>query len=201
MLVSGIKSRPTYPGIEPELHAKSNVIVCDSAGAGAVIKMMQKADAAFAQRSTVLLLDEVGEAAAIDSLVAQIKPAATTVDHSIPSITNRLADLLRAAKMGVCVYAAGSEPLISSVVQTGMRHGINHRSIRTEHAGSLKRRVQCVHCKGMNENVTVNPVQCAHCGLHLLVRDHFSRRFAAFQGVCIDAEVPGEIPEAKAEFK
>jgi hypothetical protein len=34
----------------------------------------------------------------------------------------------------------------------------------------------------------------------LLVRDHYSRRIGAFQGVCIDAEVPGELPEIKAEF-
>jgi hypothetical protein len=30
------------------------------------------------------------------------------------------------------------------------------------------------------------------------VRDHFSRRLAAFMGVIVDAEVPGEIPAAEA---
>ena len=29
----------------------------------------------------------------------------------------------------------------------------------------------------------------------LFVRDHFSRRLGAFQGVCIDAETPGDVPE------
>ncbi|MEI9901745.1 MAG: dimethylamine monooxygenase subunit DmmA family protein [Hyphomicrobium sp.] len=56
-------------------------------------------------------------------------------------------------------------------------------------------RVQCVHCKGFTENVVASPVKCAQCGLTLAVRDHYSRRYAAFIGVCVDAEVPGEIPE------
>jgi DNA-directed RNA polymerase subunit RPC12/RpoP len=54
--------------------------------------------------------------------------------------------------------------------------------------------VQCVHCKGITENVTTQPVTCAHCGLLLFVRDHYSRRLAAFQGVCINAEDPSEVP-------
>jgi predicted RNA-binding Zn-ribbon protein involved in translation (DUF1610 family) len=199
MPVSGIKSRPQYLGLEPDLSARSNLIVCDQAGAEAVIEMMQKADAAFAQKSTVFLLDEGCEPPAA-ALVERLKPATAVIHHQIASITTQLAGLLLGARMGVRVYAAGSEPLIGSVVQTAMQQGIDHMCVRSEHRGSLKRRVQCVHCKGMIENVTVNPVQCPHCGRHLLVRDHYSRRLAAFQGVCIDAEVRGNIPEQKVEF-
>jgi dimethylamine monooxygenase subunit C len=42
--------------------------------------------------------------------------------------------------------------------------------------------------------VKTSPYECSHCGLNLLVRDHYSRRLAAFQGVCIDAEEPGTAP-------
>jgi hypothetical protein len=35
----------------------------------------------------------------------------------------------------------------------------------------------------------------------LLVRDHYSRRLAAFQGVCIDAEVPGDVPPVEEAFR
>ena len=55
--------------------------------------------------------------------------------------------------------------------------------------------MQCVHCKGITEDVTTDPFQCAHCGLHLFVRDHYSRRMAAFQGVRVDAEDPGNVPD------
>ena len=63
------------------------------------------------------------------------------------------------------------------------------------------RRVQCVHCKGITENVSTDPFVCSHCGLNLFVRDHYSRRLAAFQGVNIDAEDPGQVPEAVVRFK
>ena len=45
------------------------------------------------------------------------------------------------------------------------------------------------------EDVTVDPYICPGCGHALFVRDHFSRRLGAFQGVCIDAETPGDVPE------
>ncbi len=201
MLVSNIKSRPTYPGLEPDLYATSNIIVCDRAGAEAVSEMMRRADTHFAAKSTILLCaEDFDEWGAIDRTIQSFKPSSTVSLPKLDSTIAELDELLKSAKMGVCVYAAGCEPLIGSVVQTAMRHFIDHRSVRTEHRGSLKRRVQCVHCKALTENVTTNPVRCSGCGLALLVRDHYSRRFAAFQGVCIDAEVPGEVPEEKAEF-
>jgi len=43
-------------------------------------------------------------------------------------------------------------------------------------------------------------VQCAGCGRHLLVRDHFSRRLAAYMGVMADAEAPGELPPIQEVF-
>ena len=70
-----------------------------------------------------------------------------------------------------------------------------------EHRGSFARRVQCVHCKGITENVALDPFQCSHCGLNLFVRDHYSRRLAAFQGVNIDAEDPGSVPPSVVRFE
>jgi dimethylamine monooxygenase subunit C len=86
-------------------------------------------------------------------------------------------------------------------MQVALDAGIDFNSIRTEHRGSEARRVQCVHCKGITENVTTQPCICSHCGLSLLVRDHYSRRLAAFQGVCIDAEEPGTAPPPEDMFK
>jgi hypothetical protein len=61
-------------------------------------------------------------------------------------------------------------------------------------------RVRCVHCRGVTENVATQPVVCAHCGLTLFVRDHYSRRIAAFMGVRADAEEPGVIPPFQELF-
>ena len=82
-----------------------------------------------------------------------------------------------------------------------MMTGLPFAALQKEHRGSTLRRVQCVHCKGITENVALDPFACSHCGLHLFVRDHYSRRIAAFQGVNIDAEDPGLVPAAVERFK
>jgi dimethylamine monooxygenase subunit C len=60
--------------------------------------------------------------------------------------------------------------------------------------------VYCVHCRASNEGVTTNVVRCGGCGRHLLVRDHYSRRLAAYMGVMADAEAPGELPPVREVF-
>jgi hypothetical protein len=197
---STIKSRPIYPGLSPDLNARSNIIVCDKAGADAVAEMFARADDAFAKRSLILLTGALSDD---DSLTVRSRLSPGTIEP-LPSLTaaiQRLREILETAPMGLRLYAAGTEPLIGSVVQAAADYSIDHLSIKTEHRGSLMRRVQCVHCKGFTENVTTNPVTCSHCGLTLLVRDHYSRRLAAFQGVCIDAEVPGEIPATESLYQ
>jgi hypothetical protein len=102
--------------------------------------------------------------------------------------------------MGTRLYVAGTEGFIGQALQVAMELGVDPASVLTEHCGSLARRVQCVHCKGITENVTANPVSCSRCGLALFVRDHYSRRIGAFQGVNIDAEAPGTAPAPEEKF-
>lgn len=200
MTISTIKSRPIYPGLSPDLNASSNLIVCDKAGSAAVAELFGRADSAFAKRATVIVADNLSDSER-QTLTHDLAPGTVEILPTLSGGISRLRQLLETAPMGLRVYAAGSEPLIGFVVQAAADFSIDHLSIRTEHRGSLMRRVQCVHCKGFIENVTTNPVTCTHCGLTLLVRDHYSRRLAAFQGVCIDAEVPGEVPETEALYQ
>jgi hypothetical protein len=46
----------------------------------------------------------------------------------------------------------------------------------------------------MIDDVKETIAVCPGCGSSLQVRDHFSRRLAAFMGVKVDAETPGNIP-------
>jgi predicted RNA-binding Zn-ribbon protein involved in translation (DUF1610 family) len=200
MLISGVKSRPTYSGLAPDPNAKFNVVVCDRDGSEAVVEMFRQAAAGFASITKVLLCAEGAETTMITLAATSLKPAAVEIFPTRADTITAFGAVLATAKMSTRAYVAGSEPLIGLVVQEAMAHGMDHKSVRTEHRGSLKRRVQCVHCKGFTENVTTNPVICANCGYALIVRDHYSRRLAAFQGVRVDAEVPGEIPELTEEF-
>ncbi len=103
--------------------------------------------------------------------------------------------------MGLQIYLAGTEGLIGQAMQEAIAAGYPAGAIQTEHRGSVARRVQCVHCKGITEDVTTTPFVCSHCGLNLFVRDHYSRRHAAFQGVRVDAEDPGDIPAPEGLYQ
>ena len=82
-----------------------------------------------------------------------------------------------------------------------MQAGIPHHRHPDRASRSTARRMQCVHCKGITEDVAIDPFVCAHCGLNLFVRDHYSRRLGAYQGVCIDAEDPGNVPARKGDLR
>jgi predicted RNA-binding Zn-ribbon protein involved in translation (DUF1610 family) len=103
--------------------------------------------------------------------------------------------------MGLQVYLTGSEGMMGQAMNEMMAVGLPHTAIQTEHRGSVARRMQCVHCKGITENVEIDPYVCAHCGLNLFVRDHYSRRLAAYQGVRVDAEDHGNVPEPKGIYE
>lgn len=200
MLPSTIKSRPVYAGLRAVATARSNLVAMEAAGEQAVLRMMTDAPAGFAGRTQLLYADEGGPSDDLDGLRGLHARRLEVVPG--PDEVLRLLDaLLGTATMGTRLYAAGSEGFIGRVVRLGTEHGIDHKSVLTEHSGSLARRVQCVHCKHVNERVTVSIFECEGCGILLFVRDHYSRRLAAFQGVCVNAEDPTERPVAEEVYR
>jgi hypothetical protein len=103
--------------------------------------------------------------------------------------------------MGLRLYAVGTESFLWDVFNVGQAAGMGRREIHLTHAGSARRRVICVHCGTTMEGVTTSIIPCAGCRAALFVRDHFSRRMAGFQGVQVDAEVPGDIPAAEELYR
>lgn len=196
-----IKSRPVYAPLEAR-PGKLHVIVADDEGASAVVEMLAKAS----DRSEILAAAHMmycpgptgtDGSAQLEGLgAAQFFRAPT-----IPALLPRLIRVLSDAHMGTQFYLAGTEGLIGQAEREIMGTGFPYASIQKEQRGSTLRRVQCVHCKGVTENVATDPFKCSHCGLNLFVRDHYSRRIAAFQGVNIDAEDPGQVPESVVRFK
>ena len=192
-----IRSRPGYG--EWQLHpGAACLLVADGAGAGAVIDLAATAPGLMTKAHVIYVTGRDGAGWA--DRIAALKPALFYTSPTYPAAVSRLRKVLADAKMGLQVYLAGTEGLIGQAQNEAMAAGIPYTAIQTEHRGSLVRRVQCVHCKGITEEVRTDPFQCSHCGLHLYVRDHYSRRIAAFQGVNIDAETPGLVPEAVERF-
>lgn len=199
MPATPIISRPVYGTLSPQ-PGTHHLFVADAEGAAAILDMAKAAPAGFFDNAHVIFIPGDTGSRYVDAL-AGLKPAQFHQSPSFGSALPRLRQVLANAHMGIRLYLSGTEGLIGQAMLVASEAGIDHLSIQTEHRGSLARRMQCVHCKGITEKVTTQPATCSHCGLLLLVRDHYSRRFAAFQGVCINAEDPSESPPREEVFK
>ncbi|MFD1881500.1 dimethylamine monooxygenase subunit DmmA family protein [Paracoccus pacificus] len=196
-----IRSRPVYGVLEPR-PGRAHLIIADGEGAGAIVDLIARAgDAAQSLREQAQVIYVTG-ANGTDMSVDLAALGLAQLYHAptLQSVVPRIQKVLAEAHMGLQIYLAGTEGLIGIARREVERAGLPFEAVQTEHRGSLARRVQCVHCKGVTENVTTDPFQCSHCGLNLFVRDHYSRRIAAFQGVNIDAEDPGQVPEPEVKF-
>ena len=193
-----IRSRPVYGVLSPR-PGPAHLIVADGEGAEAVLALVAQAPDMLAKAHIIYMPGPNGTdgSAALEVLGAAMYHRAPSYAAARSRIVKALGD----AHMGVQIYLTGTEGLMGQVQRDAMEAGLPHDAVQTEHRGSTVRRVQCVHCKGITENVRTDPFMCSHCGLNLFVRDHYSRRLAAFQGVCIDAEDPGEVPPAVERFK
>lgn len=196
-----IRSRPVYGTLMPR-PGPAHLMIADGAGALAIADLVaaagERAVAMLAATQVIYVPGPDGDdhSAQLQALAPAQFYRGPTFAAALPRLRKVLAD----AHMGLQVYLAGTEGLIGQALREAMAAGLPHTAVQTEHRGSTVRRVQCVHCKGITENVRTDPFRCGHCGLALFVRDHYSRRIAAFQGVNIDAEEPGRVPPARERF-
>ena len=191
-----IRSRPAY-GVLHLRPGSGHLLVADGCGAGAVRDILLGASALTSSHIIYIPgANGVDLAADLQALGAAQFIRCPSFAAALPRLRKVLAD----ARMGLQIYASGTEGLMGQVQREVMAAGLPHTALQMEHRGSLARRVQCVHCKGITEDVTLDPFRCSHCGLNLFVRDHYSRRIAAFQGVNIDAEDPGQVPASVERF-
>ncbi|MDO5630786.1 MAG: dimethylamine monooxygenase subunit DmmA family protein [Paracoccus sp. (in: a-proteobacteria)] len=178
-------SRPVYARLEPR-PCSAALMICDDNGAAALADLGRAAPDLMTKTTIIHVAATARPGALID--------LARRYDET--SDLNAAIDAAMAnARMGLQVFLAGSEGVIAQAQARLLLHGVPLGAIQSEHRGTAARRMQCVHCKTIAENVTTDPYTCPGCGRALFVRDHFSRRLGAFQGVCVDAETPGIIPD------
>jgi dimethylamine monooxygenase subunit C len=195
-----IPSRPTYGELTPRAGS-AHLIVADGEGGEAVVDLFAKPGGAEMLAAAHIIYVPGGNGCDLTAKLQALAAAQFRSHPSFAAASSRLAKVLADAHQGLQIYTAGTEGLMSQVAALAQSAGHIYEAVQMEHRGSTARRVQCVHCKGVTENVTQDPFICSHCGLSLFVRDHFSRRLAAFQGVNIDAEDPGLVPAAVERFK
>ena len=180
--MSGIKSRPLYAPLRLDPTGRAHLIVSD------LQELPESAVEAGAGEVDIWLHgNPVAEAATTGSL---------RKFRAVADLKNNLRHRLEHATVGLRLYAVGTEAFLWDICNIGIEAGLGHGEIFLTQAGSLRRRVYCTHCQTMNEDVTTSIVICSGCGTNLLVRDHFSRRLAAFMGIAGDAEAPGQVPPA-----
>ena len=189
-----IRSRPVYGTLEAR-NGSAHVMIADADGAQAIL------DIATPELMAKTHIIYIPKGSDLGDKLRALNPAQYYEGPSYAAAAQRIEKTFADAKMGVQVYLTGTEGLMGQAMAAAMVAGLPHTGIQTEHRGSIARRMQCVHCKGITEDVEVDPFVCAHCGLNLFVRDHYSRRLAAYQGVCIDAEDPGNVPEPKGIYE
>jgi len=187
-----IPSRPLYGTLTPNGSAPA-IMVADGEGALALADLAARAPAAMAHATVIYLAGPADHAHGL----AALGETAFEVACDLPHALSLLDAALERATMATRLYLAGSEGMIGRVSARAIEAGILPEAIQAEHRGPITRAVQCVHCKTVAEHVATDPYTCPGCRRTLYVRDHYSRRLGVFQGVCVDAETPGDIPETR----
>lgn len=179
-------SRPRYGALAP-LPGTRQVIVADDAGLAAAGRLIAAAPAGFAAAATLIA---TAPAAALPAAGRTVTVAG--IDEAIAA----LQALLEQADMGTRLYIAGADPTLALVRRAGLAAGLSADAIAAEECGAPRRRVRCMHCATIVDDVTEPRITCPSCGLELAVRDHYSQRLAAYQGVWVG---PGPVRITSAE--
>lgn len=132
-----------------------------------------------------------------DLLVSQFRDADLPAERQL--VASDFADLatlqqalvarLDLARCGLRLELRGDEAFIWPLHALARGAGLQDDEILLDRvAGS--RRVFCVHCARCQPASAAETLACAHCGVRLEVRRHFSQRLGAYLGVCADADQP-----------
>lgn len=227
MLITGIKSKPVYAPLRTDILGRYHVMLGQAAGREPLLRVLREIEesAPSALKNTRVYYVPAaggsapretaeGENAGRDERIVreQDAPAPGARDFSderlaelrrferVPALLEAFTTLAGRCLMGTRLYVAGPESFIGLVMKIALEFNLNQDEIRAEECGTRARRVYCIHCRATTADVKTNIVRCIGCARWLLVRDHYSRRLAAYMGVMADAEAPGELPVLKEIF-
>ncbi len=198
MLITGVKSRPLYQPLRFDAAGRFHLVVGQGDGGRALLRLLGEMPVSVMRR-VIYTGESLTKCDVSDELRTQ-SPEHLTLLPTQAAALRELDAAVAAGRMGTRLYVAGSESFIGAVEQIAARYNLQPDELQREHLGSQARRVYCIHCQASLEDVTTNVVRCTGCGRQLIVRDHYSRRLAAFMGVMADAEAPGILPAVREAF-
>jgi hypothetical protein len=201
VLVTGIKSKPVYAPLQADARGRYHLMLGLGVGAAPLLRVIAEMRAAAQALQNTRVLFVPGEGAALQAEPFKAAGLGDVQEFgSTAALLERFRAILQESLMGTRLYVAGPESFIGLAMKIALEFNLNKDEIRAEECGTLARRVYCIHCRATTENVRTNIVSCVGCARWLLVRDHYSRRLAAYMGVMADAEAPGELPPIKEVF-
>jgi dimethylamine monooxygenase subunit C len=213
MLVTGIKSKPVYAPLRADTGGRYHLMLGKAVGNVALTRVLGELRTAAPDALARTRVLSIPAEAAASSAAASANGASAPPENfaalglqelrvfrDVPSLLREFRSILDGSLMGTRLYVAGPESFIGLAMKIALEFDLNKDEIRAEELGTLARRVYCIHCRTTTEDVRTNIVRCTDCARWLLVRDHYSRRLAAYMGVMVDAEAPGELPEIKEVF-
>jgi dimethylamine monooxygenase subunit C len=211
MLISGIRSKPVYAPLTADHGGRDHLLVAQGSGGEALIRLLDQMQQSsspsgkgrYPQEKTHTHVLYATESMSGKNYAGKLQRAAGEVKiySTISELLAELPSLLSECTMGTRLYVAGSESFIGSVTKIAAQFDLNKDEIQSEACGTSARRVYCIHCRRFNEAVKTNIVECVGCRRWLLVRDHYSRRLAAYMGVMVDAEAPGQLPPVEEIYQ
>jgi len=145
-----IKSRPVYGTLEARA-GKHHLMIADAEGAEAIMAI---ATPELMANTHIIYIPRGTDYA--DKLHA-LNPAQFYEGPTYAASVSRIQRVLQDAHMGLQIYLAGTEGLMGQAQNEAMQAGYPFTAIQTEHRGSIARRMQCVHCKGITEDVEIDP--------------------------------------------
>lgn len=185
---------PSQPIDQPlawDAGGRTHLLAADETGGATLLRLLAARPATVVPATLAIRL--TGDAARGASIVATGGGGL----RSHPTDHDLLAALpadFAAARMGLRLYLAGSGWFVDRACAIAAGFGLGADAIRAERVGPPERAVYCVHCKTITPRVRTNLVACTGCDRMLMVREHHSRRLAAYMGFQVDAEAPGERP-------
>ncbi|ANF83402.1 hypothetical protein A3K93_14320 (plasmid) [Acinetobacter sp. NCu2D-2] len=111
-------------------------------------------------------------------------------EQGLMDVKKVLQQYLSQAKAGIHIVVAGSEAFLWQIQQTMASQGCLRDEYSLIVAGEAQRLVYCVHCGHQQLSAVSDFCHCESCGVHLLIRTHFSQRLGAYMGVCANAQQP-----------
>jgi NAD(P)H-flavin reductase len=203
MLITGIKSKPVYAPLQADTRGRFHLMVGMGVGAAPLLRViaeMKSAAPQSLQRTRVLFVPDDADGGTGGAQFRATAVGAVQAFDGAPALLEQFRAVLSESLMGTRLHVAGPESFIGLVMKIALEFNLNKDEIRAEECGTLARRIYCIHCRATTEHVRTNIVQCIGCARWLLVRDHYSRRLAAYMGVMADAEAPGELPKLVEVF-